>query len=73
MRVAICKYFFAQSPAPLSLLPPVGSWPNTSQAVAVATAASLLQNGFGHNAMPPSVYPGLLSGRGKKVMNIAFA
>ena len=57
-------FFFIQNPTQLSLLSPVGSWPNTSQAVAVATAAAgLFQNGFAHGHVPP-VYSGLLNGRG---------
>ncbi|XP_076804588.1 homeobox-containing protein 1-like isoform X2 [Clavelina lepadiformis] len=48
----------------LPLIPPVGSWPSTSQAVTLATAASLLQNGFAHGNVPPTVYPGLINGRG---------
>lgn len=52
-----------QNPSQLSLLSPVGTWPNTSQAVAVATAAAgLFQNGFAHGHVPP-VYSGLLNGR----------
>nr|CAB3253321.1 homeobox-containing protein 1 [Phallusia mammillata] len=51
-----------QNPNQLSLLPPVAQWPNTSQAVAVATAASLLQNGFAHGTVPH--YPALLNNRG---------
>nr|XP_002121071.1 homeobox-containing protein 1 isoform X2 [Ciona intestinalis] len=53
-----------QNASQLSLIPPVAAWPNTSQAVAVATAASILQNGFAHGNVPHSVYPSLINGRG---------
>lgn len=52
-------------------MPHAGAWNNTSRAVAAATAASLLQNGFPHHNLPRAMYPSILNNRaaaGKLIM-----